>query len=85
MDGDPPRLNAALKPLFVFDECEANGRLTESGLRDGAFRLLSMVKDTIGPCAVSTRTAEYRQLVVPVMGAIFAFCSLQKSGQTWTT
>ena len=71
VDGDPLRLDAALKPLPVPTEWNAGVKLTADAMRDGAFRLLNVVSDKIGPCAVSTWTAEHRQLVVPLMGAIF--------------
>ena len=82
-DGDPLRLDAALKPLPVPTEWNAGVKLTADAMRDGAFRLLNVVSDKIGPCAVSTWTAEHRQLVVPLMGAIFAYYSFQKSGENF--
>ena len=81
VDGSPLRLDAALKPLPVPKECEA----TESVLRDGAFRLMNLVKDKVGPCAVSIWTAEHRQLVIPLMGAIFRSIPLRTLDRFLTT
>ena len=82
-DDDALPLDVALKPLPMPKEWATRGRLTDTALREGAFRLLNQVKDQIGPCAVNTWTAEHRQLIVPLMGAIFAFYSHQKSGKVY--